>query len=163
MFTVRRATPDDAAIVATLNMPVQQLHADARPDTFKPASNSAEMVQYCQALLEMPDSHIFIGEEDGQPVGYAFVRVYRRPGHPLAYGGDSVYIDQMSVNPGRQGRGYGRQLAQAVLDLARAENITRVTLSVWEFNVNAREFYAHLGFVPVIQTMELALDSPPEK
>ena len=157
MLEIRRATPDDAQAIARLNAPVQQLHHEARPGIFKPPSDDGRMVQHYVDLLENPDNHIFIGEADGVPVGYVYAQVYRRPENPFTHAQDIVYVDQISVNPDQRGKGYGRQLTQAVFDLARKERIALITLSVWMFNGDAIAFYERLGFRPILQSMEYVL------
>jgi ribosomal protein S18 acetylase RimI-like enzyme len=158
MLKIRRATPEDAQAVATLNVPVQQLHHQARPGIFKPPSDDAELVQHYVSVLENPDNHIFIGEVDDVPVGYVYAQIYHRPETPFSLARDFVYIDQISVNPEQRGKGYGRQLTQAVIDLARKERIAQITLSVWLFNQDAIHFYEKFGFQSIIQSMEYTLD-----
>lgn len=158
MFKIRRATSEDAQAIATLNVPVQRLHHKARPDIFKPANDSVAMVDFYTGLLENPDNFVYIGEADDKPVGYVSAQVHRRPEHPFSYAQDFVYVDQISVNPDQRGKGYGRQLTDAVIDLAKREGVARVTLSVWLFNEDAVHFYERLGFKGIIQSMEYILD-----
>ena len=158
MLSIRQATIDDAQTIATLNMAVQQLHHQARPGDFKPPSDSADMVKHYQEILQSPNDRILIGEVDGQAVGYVYVRLFRFPENPFTYAVDAVYIDQMSVHHDHRGKGYGRQLVEAVIDLARREDISRVTLNVWLFNVEAIGFYEKLGFSAMSQAMELMVD-----
>jgi ribosomal protein S18 acetylase RimI-like enzyme len=158
MLTIRRATAEDAQAIATLNVPVQRLHHESRPGVFKPPCDGAEMVGHYVEVLENPDNYIFIGEVDGVPVGYVSCQVYRRPANPYSYARNFVYVDQISVNPDQRSKGYGKQLSEMVIEVARQEKISQITLSVWAFNTDAIEFYEKLGFRRLIQSMEFVLD-----
>jgi hypothetical protein len=80
---IRRATARDAGIVARLNREVQQLHADALPRLFKPPSEGIFAPVAFAELVADPDTVVFIGEAGGEPVGYLYAQVARRPATPL--------------------------------------------------------------------------------
>jgi GNAT superfamily N-acetyltransferase len=151
---IRRATTDDVPILVRLNAPVQALHVQMRPEMFKPPSESAEMHDFFRDKLTSPDWHGFIGEVDGQPVGYALAQVTRRPENPFTYAMEFIEIDHLSLNEDQRGKGYGEQLIQAVFDLARELNIDRVILGVWETNTHAIGFFKRQGFAPYLHRME---------
>jgi diamine N-acetyltransferase len=157
-FAIKRATTADAETLATLNGPVQQLHAEGRPGFYKPALMNDVLVQMYRDWLAQPDHHFFIGEVDGEPVGCIYAKIVRRPENPFTYAINALLIDQISVNPEHQGKGYGKQLLQVAYDLARAEGIQRIMLDVSDFNVNAIEFYKKQGFRVHTQRMEIILD-----
>ncbi|RCX23475.1 acetyltransferase (GNAT) family protein [Fontibacillus phaseoli] len=56
------------------------------------------------------------------------------------------YIDMLSVSPEFGGRGYGTELLQAAIRLAREQGYRTVSLNVEENNVKARKLYERLGF-----------------
>lgn len=155
---VRRATDRDAEVLAALNQPIQQLHAEARPDFFKPAQLDEALIQVFREALAQPENHIFIDEVNGVPVGYIYAKVVRRPENSFTYSMAWVLVDQLSVNPEYQGKGYGKQLLQAAFDLAHSENIRRVILDVWDFNTHAIDFYKDQGFRIYNERMEIALE-----
>jgi diamine N-acetyltransferase len=159
-MNVRLATHADAGILAGLNWDVQKLHADARPAVFKqPSDLSAIGEDLCVRFIEKPDACIFLVEDNDEAVGYAAVNVSRRPETLYTYARSAVHIDQIAVNPARQGCGYGRALIEAVLNLARAEQITRVTLETWDFNVDAQAFFKKMGFHAYHYRMDLTLEN----
>lgn len=53
----------------------------------------------------------------------------------------------MMIAPAVQGRTLGRQLLDALLELADEHAITRVELEVWDDNARARQLYVSRGFV----------------
>jgi ribosomal protein S18 acetylase RimI-like enzyme len=157
-MNIRRATQEDAELLAALNGPIQQQHADHRSDVFYPAQRDEALIDtYCHWLTE-PENIFFIGEVAHVPVAYLFARIIRRPPNPFVRQQQYLVIDQVSVNPDYHKRGYGRLLIAAAFDLAREHGLRRVVLDVWSFNMNAIEFYQHLGFKPYKISMEAVLD-----
>lgn len=155
---IRRATVNDAALLARLNEPVQRLHAEARPEIFKlPEPDDQTLIVWFSDVLRKPDSYVYIGEVEGQAVGCVIAQIIRRLENPFAYPMEWILIDQISVNPEHQRQGYGKLLLDAVLELARAENIKRVILDVWGFNANAIGFYKKQGFQVFNERMEIGL------
>jgi ribosomal protein S18 acetylase RimI-like enzyme len=143
---IRRATADDAAVVARLNRHVQGLHAAAWPAIFKPPADDDGRAAAFAALLADPDTAIFIAEVGGEPAGYVYARVERRPDNPFGYAGEALFVEHLSVEPAHQRRGIGERLLGEVVALARAASIPRVALAVWSFNDRARRFFAAQGF-----------------
>jgi ribosomal protein S18 acetylase RimI-like enzyme len=155
---VRHATSEDAELLARLNGPIQQLHADARLDIYKPAALTEALIEFYRQTLADSDNHVWIVEVDGEPAGYVLAQVMRRPENPFTYPLEIVRIDQLSVNPEHQGKGCGKALMKAALDLARTKGIQRVVLDVWDFNRHAIEFYERQGFRAFSYEMEMRLE-----
>ncbi len=151
---------NDAEVLATLNSEVQQLHVIARPDIFKPVESTAAAISqdFRERVLAKPEGQTLILEVDGEPVGYVCVQAAERQETPYAYGRTSVHIDQIGVKASHQGQGYGRMLLEAVFEMARQQNIRRVTLSSWAFNSTAHQFFEHNGFVAYTLNFETFLD-----
>ncbi|HET8628827.1 MAG TPA: GNAT family N-acetyltransferase [Thermomicrobiales bacterium] len=143
---IRRATADDAAVVALLNRHVQALHAAAWPAIFKPPADGDGRAAAFAALLADPDAAIFIAEVGGAPAGYVYARVERRPDNPFSYAGETLFVEHISVEPAYQRRGLGERLLGEAVALAREAGIPRVALAVWSFNDRARRFFAAQGF-----------------
>jgi GNAT superfamily N-acetyltransferase len=86
-----------------------------------------------------------IALDEGRPVGAAWFRLYpeRSPG----YG----FVDEqtpeltIAVVPGKRGRGFGTELLAALLERARAEGHTQLSLSV-QADSDQEAFYAAHGF-----------------
>ncbi|MCL4248931.1 MAG: GNAT family N-acetyltransferase [Anaerolineae bacterium] len=155
---IRRATVEDAALVATLNLAVHQVHVQARPDRFKPLAATDEFVALVRERLADEHTYVFIGEVDGAAVAYALVMHYQRPEDSFAYAVNFLNIDQMSVNPEYRSQGYGEQMMNHILDFARSLGIRRVTLNVWTFNERAIAFYERCGFKTYEHRMETLID-----
>jgi GNAT superfamily N-acetyltransferase len=60
--------------------------------------------------------------------------------------GDRLHIDEFDVLPERQGRGLGRRMLLEVVEWARAEGLTSVTLTTFAGVAWNAPFYASCGF-----------------
>ena len=145
--TIRRATLADAELLAVLNKDVQQIHADAYPNVFRQPDNFDEVVaDFRTRILADVDGYVFIVEVEQQAVGCVYAKVVTRPENAYTYAQKLMLVDQISVKPDFQNKGYGHKLMQAVRDEALARGIYRVQLDTYEFNSNAQQFYAKMGF-----------------
>jgi ribosomal protein S18 acetylase RimI-like enzyme len=143
---VRRATVDDAALIASLNADVQAIHVAAMPAHFKPASAGAFSRSEIVDLLTDRQNLVFIADIEGEPVGYAYAQIIRRPETSLVYAHDMIYIHHISVRPARHRRGVGSALIAALRAAGQDLGIGRLALDVWVFNDAARAFFRRQGF-----------------
>lgn len=84
--------------------------------------------------------------EDGGPVGVVWLRFF--PADAPGYGFVDESIPELSiwVDEGHRGRGVGGQLLTEIIDLARAQGMPGISLSVGAGNP-ARHLYARHGFM----------------
>lgn len=157
-MNIRQATVEDAKIIAELNTHVQQVHVDALPSVFKSPVVDEGLIALYANWIRQDNATIFIAEDAGQPIGYIYALLHHRPENPFSYVRDYVLIDQMSVNPEYYGTGVANQLMQAVKDLARMQNVSRITLDVWDFKGRAKRFYEKQGFATFNYRMQLMLE-----
>lgn len=130
--TIRRATPADAADVATMVAEIAA-HED------QTAHVHAGAAQW-RALLERPGVIVLLAERDGQTVGYVSAL---RQLH-LWTGGDVLNLDDLYVRPGHRDGGVGRRLMAALAALAAAEQLL-IRWGMEVDNVDAQRFYRRLG------------------
>ena len=152
---IRRANLKDAGILSTLNADVQRLHADALPHLFKQPERDAFALQFMREQLPDPNNYFFIGSLDGEDIGYIFTRVIDRPENPYTYAWHYVYIDQISVKPAYQNKGFGKLLIQEVVRLAEEVGADWTGLDSWTFNEVAIAFFEKQGFSTFNQRMWL--------
>ena len=81
--------------------------------------------------------HAFVGEEDGEVVG--LLVLVEEPDHLL--------IENVAVNPGRQGEGIGRELLAFAEDRARESGRDTLRLFTHEQMTENLDLYARLGYV----------------
>ena len=90
-------------------------------------------------------AEVLIGEEDGEPVGFAlffhnFSTFLGKPG---------IYLEDLFVKPDHRGGGYGKALLQRLAQLAVERDCGRLEWAVLDWNEPAIGFYRKLGAVPM--------------
>jgi ribosomal protein S18 acetylase RimI-like enzyme len=129
--TIRRATPADAADVATMVAEIAA-HED------QAAHVHVDEAQW-RELLDRPEVIVLLAERDGRPVGYvSAVRQLH-----LWTGGDVLNLDDLYVRPGHRDAGIGRQLMAALAALAAPEQLL-IRWGMEVDNVDAQRFYRRL-------------------
>lgn len=89
-----------------------------------------ELAEYIRA------GRCWVLEADGDVDGYAVVDLV----------GEYAHLEQVSVVPERQGRGFGRALVEHVVTWARVQGYPGVTLTTFRTVAWNAPLYAHLGF-----------------
>lgn len=153
---IRRATISDIGRLDALLYQVQQLHADGRPDIFKPGEKKytdEELV----SIINNDLTPIFVCEEEGVVIGYAFC-IYQvtQETTSLMYR-KVLYLDDLCVDAAYRRRHVGKKLYEFVLDTARENGCHSVTLNVWRVNPEAQRFYEKMGMQPLKTCMETRL------
>jgi len=143
---IREATEDDCVALAVLNGEVQKLHADAYPDVFKWPTDPLELSTYFTEAILNPQHRIFIGELDGEPIGYIQCEEVQRGGNALCLAQAFIYVHHLVVKSTHRNQGYGKQLMRAVVEFAKASGNKALRLDYWSFNREAAEFFARQGF-----------------
>lgn len=157
-MNIRQATPDDASIIAQLNLHVQQVHADKKPDLYKQAVLSDDLIAFYEKRLRETTEVIYLAENDGQAVGYVHAIIRERPENFFAHIRRDIVVNEISVNPEYYGTGVADELMQIVIDLAHQHGINRIVLDVWDWNGRAKRFYEKQGFSTYNYRMELMLE-----
>ncbi len=86
--------------------------------------------------LRSDNSHYFAARHRDQLVGYAGMWVVL----------DEAHITTLAVHPRRRRRGLGSRLLLLLIEQARRQGATRMTLEVRERNEAARSMYRKFGF-----------------
>ena len=86
--------------------------------------------------------NVLVAELDGRPVGWGKME------HPteLAASDHVWHVNGLAVDPAFEGRGAGRALMEALIELARERGGRRMTLRVFAPNERAQRLYDRLGF-----------------
>ena len=152
-IVVRRAVTDDAALISSLNADVQAIHAAALPERFKGPGAETFPPSAAAGLLANPKNLVFVAEIDSEPAGYAYAEVIRRAESSFHHAYDSVYLHHISVRSAHRRCGVGKHLIEAVRAAGNELGISLMTLDVWSFNDDAREFFRRHGFTPYIERL----------
>lgn len=134
--TLRRATPDDSAVMAE----IYRYYVLNTAITFEYTAPDAE--SFGKRIAEKSQMYPFLAaEKDGEVIGYAYGSRFRER---EAYGWAaelSVYLRQDA-----RGGGVGRLLYSALMDLLREQNITSVYGCVTCPNDASFRLHEALGF-----------------
>ena len=146
MATIRRASPHDAAGLACLAERTFR-------DTFTAGNNPADMGLHCSASfgaeiqlreIENPSYVTILGEEDGELVAFAQVRL-RSPKECVPAKRPSELFRLYVLNQWHGG-GIAHEVMNEVLAEAALAASDRIWLGVWEQNARALAFYRKFGF-----------------
>lgn len=132
-LAVRRATADQAAEVARL------LH-DFHAEFSEPTPEIAVLKDRRYELLADGEITVLLGGE--RPDGLAVLR-FRQS---LMTDSLDAYLEELYVTPERRGRGLGRALLEAAIELARDAGADHIDLGTNETDTAARALYESCGF-----------------
>lgn len=148
-FTLRTATPADAAALA-------ELGARTFREAFGAQNSAEDMDAYLASAyspaaqleeLSDPGWHTLLVESEG--VAVAFAQLREGPPPECVTGPDPVELYRIYVDGPWQGRGVARVLLEEVMREARRRGGRTLHLGVWEHNHRALAFYARHGFTRV--------------
>ncbi|MEV3984484.1 GNAT family N-acetyltransferase [Nonomuraea sp. NPDC049758] len=130
MTTIRRATPEDAAIVHDLIRGLAEHQGQSSAITVG--------VEDLERMLARPEVTYLLAERSGRAVGYVswLERI------SFWSGQDYLALDDLYVTGAERGDGVGKRLMQAAAEAADGKVIR---WEVTEANVAAQRFYARIG------------------
>jgi GNAT superfamily N-acetyltransferase len=85
---------------------------------------------------------ILTARSDGVLVGVAVISFL----WTLEHGGPAAWLDEVYVEPARRGAGFGRQLVEAAMQVARDNGCIALDLEVDPGHEAAERLYEHMGF-----------------
>lgn len=154
---IRRAEIKDIGRITELLYQVHKVHADGRPDLFRPGCKKYTESQLLE-LIQDDSCPIYVAENtNGLIEGYAFCmlqEVKDDKSHPDM---KTLHIDDLCVDECCRGKHVGTSLYQYVCEEAKRLECYHLTLNVWELNEGAKKFYEAMGLSPLKTTMEQIL------
>ncbi len=153
---IRRAENKDLDGINKLLCQVLMVHHNGRPDIFKPNAKKYKDNELLEIIAD-DKKPIFIAEEDGEVLGYAFCIFQQHIENNILTDIKTLYIDDLCVNEECRGKHIGSKLYEYVLDFAKNEGCYNVTLNVWACNESALKFYEKMGLEPQKIGMEKVL------
>src|ERR1700685_90534 len=130
---VRRADPDDAAVIG-------RLLYDFNREFDEPAPAPSALAERLRQLIEGGDTLVVLAG-DG-PDGLAVLRLRAA----IWSAGLECYLAELYVAPARRGQGVGRALMEAAMREARLRGADTMDIGVDEPDLVARRLYESLGF-----------------
>jgi len=153
---IRRATENDKNRIGELLSQVLEVHHKARPDIFKSGVKKYTDKELSSILCDC-NRPIFVAEEDGRVLGYAFCILVQHTNDNILTDIKSLYIDDLCVDENCRGQGIGKKLYNYAVDYAKEQNCYNLTLNVWADNESALRFYESIGLRKQKIGMELIL------
>jgi GNAT superfamily N-acetyltransferase len=102
-----------------------------------------EAAQIFRRFADYPDYHLFVAEDEGVVVGSYALLIMDNLGH---LGARSAIVEDVVVDPRRQGGGIGKAMMRAALAEAGRHGCYKLTLSSNQKRDRAHAFYESLGF-----------------
>jgi ribosomal protein S18 acetylase RimI-like enzyme len=157
---LRRATSADLPRIGRLGALLVEAHHDFDPTRFLAASDRtpADYASFLRAQLENPDVGIFVADDNGGVIGYAYAAVEGYDYRSLR--GPAGAVHDLVVDPSYRGRGVGRLLLKAILAYLRSRGVSRAVLWTAERNEVAQRLFASMGFRRTMIEMTRELDEP---
>ena len=154
---IRKAEERDIPRMGDLLLQVCRVHCEGRPDLFRAGGRKYDDEELRQ-LLSDPERPILVALDDDDVVqGYAFCIYQRHQGEGSFNDMTTLYLDDLCVDENCRGQHVGRELYNAVLELARSTGCYNATLNVWSKNESAMRFYEKCGLQPQKIGMEVIL------
>ena len=155
---IRIAENKDIPQILELLHQVNMVHYNLRPDLFKPHTTKYNE-QELSSLLADATKPVFVFDDGGGVLGYAFCQITEVKDHQLLQDIKKLYIDDICVDEQARGKHVGKSLFEHVRDYAASIGCNNITLNVWEGNDAALHFYRSMGMSVQKTTMEVRLNN----
>ena len=146
---LRKATRDEVPAI------VRMLADDELGSGREQAENLQPYYAAFDSMSNDPNNFILVAESEGEIVGtlqLTFISGLARKAAKRAQ------IEAVRISSRHRGEGFGQQLFEAVIDLARKEGCSLVQLTTDKKRSDAHRFYERLGFVATHEGMKLQFD-----
>ena len=107
----------------------------------RPHLKKEKLVSQIKEMQQSGAYHAAYIEEDNKPVAYAGFRELL-----MLYNGRTFYIDDLSTLPAYRKKGYGKQLLDYIINLAKEKNLDGVELDSGVHRFDAHRLYLSTRF-----------------
>ncbi|ROW07732.1 hypothetical protein VMCG_03619 [Cytospora schulzeri] len=155
---IRKARPADAPAVAALGAAVFRStfeDSGCTPEQLRQYITESYSLDAINKDIADPDREYLVavdssGSSDGTILGFALMTRGSHLHEPCVQHLEApVELQRLYVGLGQHGRGVGRALAEAVIEMGRMEGFKHMWLGVWEKNYRAQKIYSKLGFTRI--------------
>ena len=154
-FYIRPARLDDFEALAPLWSQLDEFHHKQDPLRFpKQKKRTPRDLSYVSDLIERPDRALLVAEssplhedEESRLMGLCTILLSSRPAGPVFPARVVFEIDNVVVDEAMRRRGVARSLIRESEAWSRAQGAREVSLTVYDFNNQARSFYEQIGFL----------------
>jgi ribosomal protein S18 acetylase RimI-like enzyme len=147
MFTIRRASPDDAAALGRLGALLMRAHYDFDPQRFLPPGDAPERGYgaFLRSQLHRDDVAVFVAVlDEGAVVGYVYAGLEPMSWKELR--DEAGFIHDIAVDPPARRLGVAAALMDAAVAWLKKQGAPRVMLWTAEQNADAQRLFARAGF-----------------
>ena len=150
---IRRAKQTDLPWIGRLGALLVEAHHAFDSRRFLAATGRTKdaYAAYLGTQLDAPGAAVFVAEEDGEVIGYAYVAAESYD--YMALRGPAGVLHDIIVDPERRRGGVGRLLLEAALGFVLERGLTQIVLATAERNDAAQRFFASVGFRPTMIEM----------
>jgi GNAT superfamily N-acetyltransferase len=152
---VRRATREDAGIVAEFAMKLVEQHHEYDPGRFARIASLDGMKWFYGGQTDATNAAVLVAEIDSQLVGFAYVTYEERNYAELAE--TPAHLHDIYVEESARRSGAGQALIDAAVEVAKEFGASKLILSVAVKNAIGRAFFERCGFRPTMTEMTLHL------
>lgn len=154
-YTIRPATFGDFDALSPLWRQLDEFHRKKDPVRFsKPKSANPRDLSYVTELIERPDRALLVAEscplhedEEARLMGLCSILLRSQPAGPVFPARVIFEIDNLVVDDHSRRRGVARELCREAQYWAKMRGANEMTLTVYDFNNEARRFYESMGFL----------------
>jgi ribosomal protein S18 acetylase RimI-like enzyme len=158
---IRDACDSDLPRLAAAMVRIQNRQIEAYPGIFRPFTTE-DAVQHLARLLEQSTAVVRVAVSSGAIAGHVVLSVQARPESMFTHSQRIGHIAQIEVGREYRRRGYGRLLLQDCVQIAIAQNLSRIDLDVWSYNTSAQSFFRICGFRDLASKMSLPVTEKPD-
>lgn len=155
-MSIRKANINDANGINALLYQVQDVHANGRPDIFIKGTKKFKDEELIE-ILNGNDLIFYVYEANKKILGYICIKIIIESESFSKYARKELYIEDLCVDEKYRHQGIAKELYDYIIELAKKEGCSHITLNVWELNKNAKEFYKKMGMNPLKTIMEFKL------
>lgn len=159
-LVLRSAVPADLEQLLPLVRDSWNLHHDHLPDSFPPFDLTSNRL-LLRAAMDRTDALVLTAWLGEELVGFAHLTL--RQLFLSETPQRVVSVESLYVCPQCRGQGIGHALMERTRAWGTQSGASRIELTVWAFNEQARRFYDQMGLRPRHTVMELPLQPGKEK
>ena len=153
---IRDACDSDLPSLAEAMVRIQNTQIEAYPEIFRPFSKE-DAIQHLGKLLDESTAMVRVAVSSATIAGHVVLSVQTRPESMFSHAQRIGYIAQIEVGREYRRRGYGRLLLQDCVQIATAQNLSRIDLDVWSYNTSAQSFFRMCGCRDLASKVSISL------
>jgi len=152
--TVRRGALSDYEALGVVFDEAEEYHRTALPQIFREPDDRFPSRTLFDSWVRADDAEVFVAAHVGELVGFTAVQHSQTLEADALRSRKLAVVGLLAVRSSARRLGAGRAMMEATKEWAAERGLDAVSLTVWEFNASAIEFYEAIGFRTLSRTME---------